>query len=217
MWIESRFSQIAKSQVSFIRTIMCHVLRCPTPPLESRRLILTHCISDLNACLDIHWCHLHQFDATNFHHLFNRITPPSASLARVFCYSSIFLGLLLLHNQPCKGQTGRQISFPEAQATSTPMAQASAILSMPIQSQIYSEKCWAVVIQGLDQSYTLKQVCLQHTDCGESIWRDIRQQIRHKSLATSMTSLISMLLTRTVVGTGSVQKVEGPQLITLAE
>ena len=102
-------SQIAKSQVSSIRTIMCHVIRCLTPPLESRHLIRTHCIRDLNACLDIHWCHLHQFDATNLRHLFNRITPSSASLAKVFCCSSIFLGLLLLHNQPCKGQKGRQI------------------------------------------------------------------------------------------------------------
>ena len=197
---------------------MCHVIRCLTPPpLESRHLIRTHCIRDLNACLDIHWWHLHQFDATNLHHLFSRITPSSASLEKVFCCSSIFLGLLLLHNQPCKGQKGRQISVPEAQATSTPIAQASAILSMPNQSQLYSEKYWAVVIQGLDQSYTLIQVRLQHTDCGESIWRDIRQQIRHNSLVTSMTTWISMLLTRTVVGTGAVQMVNGPQMTTLVE
>ena len=87
---------------------------------------------------------------------------------------------------------------------------------MPIQSQLYSEKYWAVVIQGLDQSCTLIQVRLQRTDSGESIWRDIRQQIRHNSLVTSMTTWISMLLTRTAVGTGAVQKVNGPNMMTLA-
>lgn len=108
-----------------------------------------------------------------------------------------------------------QISGPEAQATFTPMAHASAILSMPNQSRLYSEKYWAVVVQGLDQSYTLIQVRLQHTDCGESIWRDIRQRVRHDSLVTSMTTWISMLLTRTVIGTGAVQKVNGPHMIIL--
>ena len=88
---------------------------------------------------------------------------------------------------------------------------------MTSQFRLSSENHWAVVVQGLDKSYTLVQFRLQHTDCGENIWRDIRQQIRHNSLATSMTSWISMLLTRTVVGTGAVQMVDGPQMMTLAE
>lgn len=103
-----------------------------------------------------------------------------------------------------------QISGSPAQATSTSVAQASTVGSMTNQFRLSSENHWAVVVQGLDKSYTLIQFRLQHTDCGENIWRDIRQQIRHNSLATSMTSWILMLLTRTVVGTGAVQMIWNP-------
>ena len=88
---------------------------------------------------------------------------------------------------------------------------------MTNQFRLSSENHWAVVVQGLDKSYTLIQFDLQHTDCGENIWRDIRRQIRHNSLATSLTSWISMPLTRTAVGTGAVQMVDGPQMMILAE
>ena len=106
--VHVRICYFAESEVSksAIRKIMCHVIRCPTPSLDSRHLIRTHSICNLQACLNRYWCYLHQFDAANLHHSFNRVVPSLAYLAKVSCRSSIFLRLLLLHKQPCEDQNG---------------------------------------------------------------------------------------------------------------
>ncbi len=101
----------------------------------------------------------------------------------------------------------RSPSDVEAQSIPSSLSQASTLADDQPPSQPSPQKCWAVVVQSLDESCIRSQVTLQHTDTGEQTWARIRYHVCSLSLARRLKTCVFMLFTTTVVGTGTIRQV----------